>query len=349
MVPQTAAGPDEFPVRRTPKTKRIDGGWKRLPVMKLTNSIAGAAMAAAALSLTPSLAHSEGAGVPRADAGNPSARHPAVEIAAGRMSAHLQTAPVSEVLKILAQKTRARIVFHGAMQDTLTAEFKNRSVEEGLQRVFRGRNIAYFYAAPAAGMPRRLFQVIILDASGGIADFDPPAEGNLGEELRISAEHEAGIIAELARVIEQTEDREERARAVRQLGKTWSADAVAPLAQVLARDESASVREAAAGALGRTWSEKAVQPLIDALAGDPDALVREQAARALAETAGEEAVLALAQSVAEDRRWFVREAAAAALGAIGGRDALDALAAPAAADRDGWVREAATLAVLDHR
>jgi hypothetical protein len=336
----------------TLKTKQIGGGRERLPSMKLTNSSAGAALVAATLllrALTPLPAYSAVAGTHGAHAANTFTRRAAVEITAGRMTAHLQAAPVSEVLKVLAQKTRLRILFHGRMQNTVTAEFNNQSIEEGLQRLFRGRNVAYFYASPAAGTPRRLVEVFILDASGGIHDFDPPAETNPSEEARVSGEGATGIIAELAEVIEEAEDREERARAVRQLGKTWSEDAVAPLAQALARDESASVREAAADALGRTWSQKAVQPLIDALARDPDALVREQAARALARTAGEEAVPALARAVAEDRRWFVRGAAAAALGAIGGREALDALAAPAAVDRDGWVRETATLAVLDHR
>jgi hypothetical protein len=245
-------------------------------------------------------------------------------------------------------------MFHGSSEETITAEFKNETLEEGMRRLFQGRNLAYFYAASDARKSRRLVALLILGTneagSGGDNFFSTPyvnAQKTRGTLL--VEDGQALPRRELARLLAESRDTAERVRAATELGKTWSEGAVNPLTEALAADPSASVREAAAGALGRTWSEGAVQPLTEALAGDRDGRVREQAARALAQTGGEEAVPALAAALERDRRWFVREAAALALGTIGGRDALDALIRASRADRDPWVREAADMAALDSR
>jgi HEAT repeats/PBS lyase HEAT-like repeat len=282
---------------------------------------------------------------------------PAMEVTGRGITARLKDAPLVKVLEILAQKTDARIVFYGATENTVTAEFSNLRLEEGLRRLFLGRNLAYFYSSPAPGKRRRLEQVLILEPADAItreppfsSTSDPGRQDKPGSEgIPPGAADEEGAITELAEVLSEAKDGDARAEAAKQLGKTWNEEAIAPLAQAVSQDDRAAVRQAAADALGRTWSEKAVPPLVDALINDPDALVREQAARSLAQTADEEAVAGLAQALEGDRRWFVREAAAFALATIGGRNALDALLQASQDDRDAWVRETAAAAVLESR
>jgi hypothetical protein len=282
------------------------------------------------------------------------ARNPFVEIAGGRMTIVTEGAPVKKVLELLAAKAALRIAFHGDPEDVLQAAIDGQPVESGLRDLFEGANLAFFYSSTDKAGPRRLSEVLILDAghrmqgkaylfgpSHASADFTASRLQEEGE----GDEKQSAVIAELRERL-RLGDPDERARAAQRLGKTWSDEALAPLAEALTGDPAASVREAVAAALGRTWSENAVPPLIEALAGDRDAGVREQAARALGQTAGSEAVPVLAHALSHDRRWFVREAAAVALGTIGGPDALEALSLATSGDRDRWVSETAALAAL---
>jgi hypothetical protein len=306
-------------------------------------------------SLTPAFARAEFA-IPLASKRLSQVPRPFVlEIGANRMTASLRDAPIRAVADLLAEKGGVRVMFHGLSEESVTAELKNETLEEGIRRLFQGRNLAYFYATADGRKPGRLVAVLILGTSeaeyGGDNFFSTPhvhAQDNRGGDGTLLAKGEQALPSgELAQLMAESQDSAERERAAAELGKTWTERAVNPLTGALAADPSASVREAAAGALGKTWSESAVQPLIEALAGDRDGRVREQAARALAQTAGEEAVPALAEALERDRRWFVREAAALALGTIGGRDALEALMRASRGDRDAWVREAAAMAALD--
>jgi HEAT repeat protein len=334
---------------------QIDGG-RKLTIMNIANPLFIATLLAAwltAQAFIPSVAYSAGGLSLRKDSADGIRRPTFVEIAADRMTAALQDAPIGKVLEILAVKTDARIVFHGNIEETLSANFTNRPLEAALRSLFQGWNLAFFYSSAGSGQAQRLSEILILDSQGGIDGngklFTSKKTDGLNERGSLSnqadreGDKDAATIAQLAEVLRRAEDRGQRVEAAKQLGKTWSEHAVGPLADALAQDQDASVREAAAAALGRSWSENALEPLSEALANDRDARVREQAARALAQTAGEEAVPALARALTEDRRWFVREAAAAALGAIGGRDALDALVRASTHDRDAWVKETAVL------
>jgi hypothetical protein len=327
--------------------------------MKLTNSSAIAAPLFAAFltsAFAPAFVQADVAMAPASKRLSHVARPFEFKIDAGRMTAALRNAPIRAVVDLLAEKAGVRVMLHGASEETITAEFENQTLEEGMRRLFSGHNLAYFHTAAEARQPRRLVAVLILGTGEGLyggksffsaSDVHPQEIYDGGAPPVNGKQARSG--AELARLLAESTEPAERVRAATELGKTWSEGAVNPLMEALAADPSATVREAAAAALGATWSEGAVQPLIEALAGDRDGRVREQAARALARTAGEQAVSALAEALEQDRRWFVREAAALALGTIGGREALDALMRASRSDRDSWVREAADMAALDSR
>ena len=286
-----------------------------------------------------------------------------VWIGAGRMTVKLVDAPLMKVLRSIADQLGARIVFHAPTDKTLSLEFKDLSVEDGLRRLLQGRNYVFYYVASDG--PRReassvkLTQVRIfgdgMDRDTQVlagTDAKRLAAGKDGAAPREGTESpkETGSrksISELARALTDEQDSALRKAAVEALGKTRSDEAVDPLATALSQDSSAAVREAAAHALGKTWSENAVEPLTMALLSDSNAGVREEAAWGLAQTAGQEAVAALTQALTQDRRWYVRDAAASALGTIGGTDALDALRRALADDAEAWVRETAALAAMD--
>ena len=312
---------------------------------------------------------------------------PVVEFSQARLTVKINETPLTTVLKVLAERTGARIILVGASDETVGADFTNQPLEEGLRRLLRGRNLALFYTLDSvekgAGYVLSEIKIFPLpdDASTQTMVFHhdvgltsrSPAKNLIGEQkvnpeiermIRQLAEakdsharqqaaaalaklSDPSVIKSLSESLLTDADANVRAAVAEALGKTWDEGAVAPLARTLSEDSSAKVREAAAKALGATWSDNAVSPLIDAMLGDRDALVREQAARGLAQIAGEEAVEPLAQALSRDARVFVREAAAMALGSIGGQDAIDALAKASVADRDEWVRETAAIAAVN--
>lgn len=307
-----------------------------------------------------------------------------INVVQSRLSAKIDAVPLSSVLRALAEHSGARIVLIGESDSIVGAEFADVPLEEGLRRLLRGRNLAFFYARPSPGEASyRLSEMRIFPLAGELSVsttvFDAghgadspsrrPTENKRlnsqiarlskllreaeGRQDRLLAARELAkisdpsVIGPLSEALAMDADSAVRAKAAEALAKTWNEAAVAPLTRAILEDTSASVREAAAAALGVTWSDNAVSPLISALVGDRDALVREYAARALAQTAGEEAVEALNHALAGDPRAFVRQAAAEALGAIGGVSALDALTKASRDDADDWVRDAAALSAIN--
>jgi hypothetical protein len=281
---------------------------------------------------------------------------PLIQTAAGRLTAKLRGVPLPEVLGAIGAQNGIGIFISAQVHRRVTADFRGLPLEEGLRRLLRGTNVAYFYTKTSVGDGKnatlKLVRVDVLPGPAGEADVEivdknegipalanQLAEGD-GSELRAEAAKVLGktgdpsAVDSLAEALAGDADPTVRAAAAKALGKTWSEEAVQPLAEAALQDPSAEVREAAARALGETWSDAATGSLLDALAYDRDALVRERAALALGQTAGDEVVDALIRALLEDRRSFVRDGAAEALAAIGTPTALRALEQYAMHDLD---------------
>jgi len=278
------------------------------------------------------------------DAAQPSSPGKAlIQTAAGRLTAKLRDVPLPAVLDEIAAKNGLRIFVSAQVNRRVTADFRDLALEEGLRRLLRGTNAAYFYNRQPVGDGKsatlKLVRVDVLPGPAGETDVEivdeagtgatsasQPAEGE-SSPMRAAAAKALGktsdpsVIDPLAEALAGDADPDVRAAAAAALGKTWSEEAVQPLAEAALQDSSAEVREAATRALGQTWSEAATNSLLEALAYDKDARVREQAALALGQTAGDEVVDALIRAL-QDRRWFVRDGAATALVAIGTPAAL---------------------------
>lgn len=281
---------------------------------------------------------------------------PLIQAANGRLTAKLRDVPLSAVLAEIGAQNGVRIFVSAQVHKRVTADFRGLPLEEGLRRLLRGTNVAYFYNRESSGDGKsaslKLVRVDVLPGPAGETDIEITDEVEGASELagQLSEADNAQLRAQAAKALGKTNDPSAvdplaealtgdadpavRAAAAKALGKTWSEEAVPPLAEAALQDPSAEVREAATRALGETWSDAATDSLLGALTYDRDALVREQAALALGQTAGDEVIDALIRALLEDRRWFVRDGAAAALAAIGTPAALWALAQYAMHDPD---------------
>jgi hypothetical protein len=257
--------------------------------------------------------------------------------AAGLVTAKLHDVPLAAVLDDIAKQNALRIFISARVDKRVTVDFRGLPLEEGLRRILRGTNFAFFYARGDRNRASlKLIGVDVLPATenreyGDAASATPLArrifqanDGRLRAEAAkaLAQSRDPSALGALAQALAEDGDQSVRAAAAEALGKSWSEVAVAPLSDAL-QDPSADVREAAARALGKTWSDAATEPLLAALAYDRDPIVREQAALALGATSGGEAVDALTRAL-EDRRWYVRDAAADALEAIGTLEAVNA-------------------------
>jgi len=281
----------------------------------------------------------------------PAARKHLVEIAAGRMTAELAEAPLATVLEIIAKKTGALIFLHGSAEETVTVEFRQQPLEEGMRRILRGKNAAYFYAAkssaPGKAALLALSEVRIFGLSGSVSEQATIfAATQSGMEIRgprgmVESAHKATdpLTAELARRLLEAKDSQARKEAAAALARVSDPAALGALGQALTEDAEASVRAAAADALGKTWDEDAVAPLAQAVLGDSSASVREAAARALGATWSEYAVSSLTMALANDPAAMVREQAARALAQTAGEEAVQALTQALTQDPRWFVRD----------
>ena len=280
---------------------------------------------------------------------------PLIEITNGLVSAKLEDAPLAKVLELIAQKTGARIVLHGPADEKVTVEFENQLFEEGLRRIFQGRNAAYFYGLKSVGMGNaaavmpseiRVFGLEVDPSDQTTVFVSPePGTGNQDAQAQAVAEVRSPALLDLVKRQVEADDSEASREAAQARGDSFDPAPFSALVDTLLVDADASVRAAAADALGRTWDDRAVEPLAQSVLEDSSAAVREAAARALGLTWSEDAVDSLMMALTSDPAATVREQAAWALGQTAGEEALPALIQALTQDPRWFVREAAASAV----
>jgi len=295
-------------------------------------------------------------------------RDDTVEIKDGLLTVRVASSPASLVLDIIERHSGVAIRSNVAIDERVTASFRDVPLAEGLTRILKNRSVVFIYSNDVSDDSHpRLVEVHIYPGSAArpdvVAAFRPPLadirEHGVGDRgpdgPGVRSWRDGGdqpdqgasggvAVRHLGQVLAHDEEPAERARAAKALARIGDDEAITRLAASIASDPDTSVREAAVASLGKTWSEPAVAPLAQVLLDNQRLFVREAAARALGETWSEEAVGALASALSTDSRQSVRETAAEALGKIGGAGAVDALVA-ALGDAHSSVRESAAAAL----
>ena len=282
-------------------------------------------------------------------------RIPFIDFVRDRLSVKIDAAPLTTVLKLLAERTGARVTLLGRSDHIVSADFTGQPLEEGIKRLLRGRNSALYYGSRAQGGKTvyRLSEICIFplpdELPGQTTIFDgSEALSLLVRPHAVASDGQKEINPEIARLSKrliQSKDGQARQQAAAELAKISDPNVIGPLSEALMRDAEPQVRATAAEALARTWDEAAVAPLSRALSEDKSANVREAAAKALGVTWSDHAIYPLTAALLGDRDAIVREQAARALAEVGGEEALDALLQALGGDPRIFVREAAATAL----
>lgn len=213
-----------------------------------------------------------------------------------RLTARVQDVPLGRVLDEIARTTGLTVVRHVALDQPVSAEFYQLSLERGLRRILRHRSFVLEYAL---SRPRTLWIL-------------PQGEEEHAFEHRIVERTDTTSFGKDIAQISTLEatlkggDAEQREEAALALGESGHAHAVAPLTLALA-DEDEDVREAAVVSLAEIGGAEAVQALVIALR-DENPRVREEAVDALGEIGGPMAIGLLEQALTDEVK-FVRQAA----------------------------------------
>ena len=230
----------------------------------------------------------------------------------GQLSVKLKNSPLEKVLKEIMSQSGARIWLNDAIDTTVTVEFQNVSVREGVRRILKDKNYAFLYA---------------------------PNEIKEGKLSIISASKSKEIFT-------KTRDeppKKPQQKPVPPTAKKGKAKKEKPPFEALVKDalenEDAGKREDAIIALGESKDKKAIETIAKALVNDPSEDVRLSSIDALLELGDKSVAEPLSQAL-KDRDPWVRESAVEALGEVGGEAAIEFIK-NALNDEDGSVRELA--------
>ena len=230
----------------------------------------------------------------------------------GQLSAKLKNSPLEKVLKEIMSQSGARIWLNDSIDTTVTIEFQNVSVREGVRRILKDKNYAFLYA---------------------------PHEIKEGRLSIISASKSKEIFTKTKDVPPKKPPQ----KPVPPIAKKDKAKKEKPSFDSLVKDalenDDAGKREDAIIALGESKDKKAIETIVKALVNDPSEDVRLSSIDALLEIGDKSVAEPLSQAL-KDRDPWVRESAVEALGEVGGESAIEFIKS-ALNDEDGSVRELA--------
>ncbi len=231
----------------------------------------------------------------------------AIEVANDLLTVKVRDVSLRELLEGIARQSDLTLVLSGSLEDRITIEFHQLSLEEGLRRILCQQSFAVQYlptpeeSSSAVRRPKTLWifpngkETYTVQTSLG-----DDSEG--GDSL-----HDVATNIRRLRAALTSADSWEREEAVQALEESGRPEAVA-LLRVAVKDQDEDVREAAIAVLTNIGGEEAAQALAIALQ-DEDSSIREEAVQALEIIGGESAILLLEQALADEDE-SVREAAA---------------------------------------
>ena len=208
----------------------------------------------------------------------------AIEVSAhaGRLTVRILAAPLSDVLRAIAERTKVTIKLRGDLTTPVTAIFAGIPLDEGVKRLARGHSVCLFYglAGPTgAGSLREAWVIASQHRSGGPPGFDPNRRAAwLAQVQVLSSRRDATALHALARLVAHDDAPMVRAQAALALGSFAALDAGSVLVEALANDPHPHVRRMAARALGSLRTEDARRGL-ERASTDVDPGVRREAAR----------------------------------------------------------------------
>ncbi len=228
----------------------------------------------------------------------------------GQLSVRLKNSPLEKVLKEIMLQSGARIWLHDTIDTTVTIEFQNVPVGEGIRRILKDKNYAFVYA---------------------------PHETREGKLSIVSASKSKEIFTKAK------EEPKKKPATPPQPVKKEKPKKEKPTFEALVKDAlentDAGKREDAIIALGESKDKRALETIAKALANDPSEDVRLSAIDAMLEI-GDKGIVDPLSNALKDRDPWVRESAVEALGEVGGEAAIEFIKS-ALNDEDGSVRELA--------
>jgi len=226
-----------------------------------------------------------------------------------RLSATLRKASVGAVFAELAQQTGIQVQVEGAAAiETVSTEFTNLPLEEGIKRILQGKNYALTYTDEThdrLGGPKIVAVRVLASRSEPIPN-GPSSDVVTGPDPRLGTPEvvqgsEIGDRNEVVSLLSATRNADPRARrtAVIALGYLGDESAVEALGQLLLSDSDTKVRRTATEALAEIGSPQALGALGRALK-DHDLVVQRNAAEAIVAIDGEQTLTRL-QEAARDQ------------------------------------------------
>ena len=223
-----------------------------------------------------------------------------------RLSATLRQASVGEVFAELARQTGIQMQVEGAAAtETVSAEFTNLLLDEGIKRILQGENYALTYSEESQDNLGRgkIVAVRVLASRSEPIPREPVSDVATGPNPRLGTSAvvqgaEMRDRSALASFLSATRDADPRARrtAVIALGELGDESAVEALGQLLISDSDKKVRRAATEALAEIGSPQALGALGGALK-DQDLVVQRNAAEAIVAIDGEQTLARLREAV----------------------------------------------------
>jgi hypothetical protein len=235
-----------------------------------------------------------------------------IKFSNGQLSVKIKNAPLEKVLKEIMSQSGARIWLNDSIDGTVTIEFQNIPIGEGVRRILKDKNYAFTYSTHEV----KEGKLSIVSASNSKEIFT-----KVKEEPPKKLPPKPGLP-----VVKKDKPKKEK-----------------PSFESLVKDalenEDAGKREDAVIALGESKDKRAIEVISKALANDPSEDVRLSAIDALMDI-GDKSIVEPLSIALKDRDPWVRESAVEALGEIGGEAAIEFIKS-ALNDEDGSVRELA--------
>ncbi len=230
----------------------------------------------------------------------------------GQLSAKLKNSPLETVLKEVMSQSGARIWLNDSIDGTVTIEFQNLPIGEGVRKILKDKNFAFvFYHSDV-----KEGKLSIVNASKSKEIFtmvkeEPPRKLSPKPKLPVTQKEnqtkDQSSLETLAKDALESEDSGKREDAIIALGESKDTKAIEIISKALANDPVEDVRLSAIDALLDIGDKSIVDPLSIAL-NDRDPWVRESAVEALGEV-GNESAIEFIKNALNDEDGSVRELA----------------------------------------
>jgi HEAT repeat protein len=212
------------------------------------------------------------------------------------LTVNVRDMALTELLQEIERQSGLNIMSYKSLEERITMQFHQLSMDVGLRRILRQQNFAMAYAQQieegksTVRRPRKLWifpggengypihTMLVEDTEQGVGENDLGSLEDIGVDNSVEA---------LTLALSNEKSEELRQEIILNMGWIGDERAIEPLARVLREDQNSEVRESAIIALMQIGGDGIIDPIIKAKT-DKDSTVRELAVIALAEVEGEQ-------------------------------------------------------------